>query len=82
MAVLTPDWRLAGYLFGINFSPGELARSVRRARDGVSAVDSWRPYLFLFAAVGFLASAFAFILLLARRRARSARNQPVAIPTS
>jgi cytochrome oxidase Cu insertion factor (SCO1/SenC/PrrC family) len=74
VAVLAPDLRLAGYLFGINFSPSELARLVRSARRGVSAVDAWRPYLFLFAALGFLASAFVFGVLLSRRRARMRRS--------
>ena len=70
IAVLAPDMRLTGYLFGINFAPGELARTVRRARNGASATDSWRPYLFLFAVLGFLASAGLFAFLLSRRRRR------------
>jgi cytochrome oxidase Cu insertion factor (SCO1/SenC/PrrC family) len=74
VAILAPDMRLAAYLFGINFSAADLARTVRRARDGVSPVDTWRPYLFLFAALGFLASASVFVLLLSRRRARSDRD--------
>jgi protein SCO1/2 len=67
VAILAPDQRLVSYLFGIDFSPSALARDVRRARDGFSPVDSWRPYLFFFAAVGFTASAAAFGLLLWRR---------------
>jgi len=74
VAVLAPDMRLNGYLFGINVSPTELARAVRRARAGVFAADAWRPYLFLFAALGFLASAWVFGLLLSRRRARTRRS--------
>ena len=74
VAVLAPDMRLAGYLFGINFSPRELARLVRRARSGVSALDAWRPYIFLFAALGFLTSALVFGVLLSRRRARTRRS--------
>lgn len=70
VAVLAPDGRLAGYLFGIKFSPTELARLARRARAGVSAVDAWRPYLLVMAAFGFLASALVFVALLSRRRAR------------
>jgi protein SCO1/2 len=67
VAILAPDRRLASYLFGIEFSPSALARAVRRARNGFSPVDSWRPYLFFFAAVGFSGSAAAFGLLLWRR---------------
>jgi len=74
IAILTPDMRLAGYLFGVTFSPTELARSLRRARDGVSAVDTWHAYFFLFAAIGFLASAAVCAVLLSRRRARRQVN--------
>jgi len=80
VAVLTPDRRLAAYVFGVNFAPGELARAVRRARDGVSAFDRGRIYLFFFAAVGFAASAAVFVFLLARRRARASRALPVDAP--
>ena len=78
VAVLAPDRRLAGYLFGVTFSPSELARLVRRARDGVSAVEVWRVYFFLFAAIGFLASAAVFAVLLSRRRARHRASCAVA----
>jgi len=78
VAVLAPDQRLAGYLFGIAFSPTELARAVRRARDGVSAADAWRPYAFLFAALGFLGSAWVLALLLAQRRKKTARRSAAA----
>lgn len=74
VAVLAPDMRLVGYLFGINVSPSEIARLVRSARRGVSAIDAWRPYIFLFAALGFLASALVFGVLLSRRRARTRRS--------
>jgi protein SCO1/2 len=70
VAILAPDMRLAGYLFGVNFSPTELARLIRRAREGISAADAWRLYIFLFAAIGFLASAAVFAVLLSRKRAR------------
>jgi protein SCO1/2 len=70
IVVLSPDMRLASYLFGVTFSPSELRRSVRRARDGVSPVDAWRVNLFLFAAIGFFASTAAFAALLSRNRAR------------
>jgi protein SCO1/2 len=75
VAVLAPDRRLASYLFGINFSPKALAGAVRRARVGVSPVDSWRPYLFFFAAVGFIGSTalFGFLLL---RRTGTPRDEP------
>lgn len=82
VAVLASDMRLAGYLFGVNFSPSELARLVRRARDGVSTVEAWRPYFFLFATLGFLASALLFAALLSRRRARTSRRHPVPIGPS
>jgi protein SCO1/2 len=80
VAVLAPDMRLTGYIFGINFSSAELARAVRRARAGVSAFDAWRAALFFFAAVGFLVSALLFGTLVARRRARARRAPPAAIP--
>jgi len=67
VAILAPDRRLASYLFGIEVSPRALARDVRRARNGVTPVDSWRPYLFFFATFGFVGSAVAFGVLLWRR---------------
>jgi protein SCO1/2 len=68
VAVLAPDQRLASYLFGVTFSPSVLAGAVRRARNGISPVDSWRPYVFFFSAVGFVGSAAVFGVLLLRRR--------------
>jgi cytochrome oxidase Cu insertion factor (SCO1/SenC/PrrC family) len=70
VAVLTPDFELAGYVFGVNFSPTELARTVRRARTGVSWIDRWQAAVFFVAAMGFVGSTLAFVFLLHRRRAR------------
>ncbi len=68
VAVLAPDMRLAGYVFGVNFAAEDLGTAVRNARAGVSVLDRWRPVLFFFAAVGFMASAALFLGLLSRRR--------------
>jgi protein SCO1 len=72
IAVLDADQRVVAFLYGVRPSPAELARAVTRARNGTTALDPWRPYLFFFAAVGFAASAAAFIGRFAsiRRRAR------------
>jgi cytochrome oxidase Cu insertion factor (SCO1/SenC/PrrC family) len=70
VAVLTPDLELAGYVFGVNFSPTELARTVRRARSGISWIDRWQTAAFFVAAVGFVSSTLAFVFLWHRRRAR------------
>jgi len=70
VAVLTPDLRLSGYLFGVSISPAELRGLVQRAAAGVSAADTWRPYVFFFALLGFLGSAAVFAVLLARRGER------------
>lgn len=67
VAVLAPDQRLASYLFGVSFSPTAVARAVRRARSGISPVDSWRPYLFFFSVLGFVGSAVLFTVLVLRR---------------
>jgi protein SCO1/2 len=67
VAILAPDRRLASYLFGIDFSGRSLARNVRRARNGVTPADSWRPYLFFFSVVGFIGSTAGFGVLLWRR---------------
>jgi cytochrome oxidase Cu insertion factor (SCO1/SenC/PrrC family) len=72
VAVLTPDGRLARYLFGIDVPARSLARAVRSARAGVSTLDDWRPRLFLTAVLGFLASAGLLAFLVSRRRARTA----------
>jgi cytochrome oxidase Cu insertion factor (SCO1/SenC/PrrC family) len=80
VAVLAPDRRLAGYLFGVEFSPSALAAAVRRARNGVSPVDAWRPYLLFFAAVGFVGSAAVFGVLLLRRTGARAASRAAGRP--
>ncbi|HUI25012.1 MAG TPA: hypothetical protein VL403_02920, partial [Candidatus Kryptonia bacterium] len=67
IAILTPDLRLAGYLFGVEFSPTEIADAVRRARTGAIVSRSRWP-LFLVAAVGFGISSVVFLVLVMRRR--------------
>jgi glutamate 5-kinase len=74
VAVLAPDRRLVGYVFGVNFTAADLAGTVRHARAGVSAVDAWRPYIFAIAALGFCASGLLFVWLLSGRRARVRSN--------
>ena len=71
IAILAPDQRLVEYLFGVTFSPTQLAAAVRRARSGVPFLAGWEPYLFATAAIGLLTSAFVFFSLLSRRRARA-----------
>ena len=68
VAVLAPDMRLAGYVFGVTFTPDELGGVVRRARSGVSVLDRWRPVVFFFAVIGFAASGTLFLWLWSRRR--------------
>jgi len=68
VAVLAPDMRLAGYVFGVSFAPDELGGVVRRARAGVSVLDRWRRVLFFFAVIGFAASGALFLWLWSRRR--------------
>lgn len=75
VAVLAPDRRLAGYLFGVNLNAADMASMVRRANGGVSAVDAWRPYFFAIAALGFFASGSLFVWLLSQRRARMAAGE-------
>lgn len=75
VAVLSPDRKLAGYVFGVNPSASELVRVVRGARAGVPATARWGTLLFFFAAVGFLVSTFVFFWLLAERRSRIATAQ-------
>ena len=68
VAVLAPDMRLAGYVFGVTFTPDELGGVVRRARSGVSVLDRWRPVVFFFAVIGFAVSGTLFLWLWSRRR--------------
>ena len=75
VAVLAPDRRLVGYVFGVNFTAADLAGTVRRATAGVSPVDAWRPYIFAIAALGFCASGLLFVWLLSARRARIAARR-------
>ena len=68
LAVLAPDMRLTEYVFGVAFSPTQLAAAVRRARAGGSWRAGRQSDVFTFAGIGLLVSAFAFSALLLRRR--------------
>jgi cytochrome oxidase Cu insertion factor (SCO1/SenC/PrrC family) len=72
VAVLDGGRRVVAFVYGIPLSAAELTRAVTRARAGASPLDGWRPYAFLFAALGFIASAAVFIALLSRARRWSA----------
>ena len=72
VAVLDPSHRVVGFVYGVSPSPSELARVVTQARNGVSALDRWRPYAFFLAALGLLASTATFLGLFGRRRRRLA----------
>jgi cytochrome oxidase Cu insertion factor (SCO1/SenC/PrrC family) len=74
VAVLAADMRLADYLFGVSVPPAELARTVRRARGGVSGPEPWRTDVILYAALGLVISGVAFTWLLSRRSRRPERN--------
>jgi cytochrome oxidase Cu insertion factor (SCO1/SenC/PrrC family) len=83
VAVLDGGQRVVGYVNGLPLSSDTLARTVTRARDGASALDRWRPFLFLLAAVGFAASAAFFVAMISRRSthhggSRSTRAEPAA----
>ena len=67
IAVLAPDMRLTEYIFGVTFSPTELAASVRAARSGGS-LRRWYGYWLVLSGIGLLASAFVFFTLLLKRR--------------
>ncbi len=77
VAILTPDLRLDGYLFGVVFSPPQLAAVVRRAAAGGSWLGRWQGWLFVVAGVGLVVSAFVFFTLLQRR---GTRQQGHSIP--
>ncbi len=68
LAVLAPDMRLTEYIFGVTFSPTELAAAVRAARSGGSSAPAWHGYWLVLSGTGLLASAFVFFTVLQRRR--------------
>jgi protein SCO1/2 len=68
IAVLAPDMRLTEYIFGVSFSPTQLAAAVRAARNGGSWVRGWHGHLLVFSGTGLLVSAFVFFTLLLKRR--------------
>ena len=75
VAILAPDLRLTEYLFGIRFVPTQLAAAVRRAPNGPSPLAGWHGYLFAVAGTGLMLSAFVFVSVLLRRRARRATER-------
>ena len=70
VTVLDAERRAVAIVYGVTPSATELATALSRARNGASALDRWRPYLFFFAAVGLLASAAVFFILLRRAQHR------------
>lgn len=70
IAILTADRRLASYLFGVSFSPSQLAAAVRGAGSGLPPRPGWTGAIFVTAAMGLAGSAFLFATLLKRRQPR------------
>ena len=70
VAVLTPDMRVSEYLFGITFSPAQLAAAVDTARSGKRWLRLSGGQLFVGAGIGLLISAFVFFTLMVGRRRR------------
>lgn len=68
LVVLAPDRRLNEYIFGVTFSPRQLAAAVRAARSGGASSRAWYGYLVVSAGIGLLVSGFVFCTLLLRRR--------------
>jgi cytochrome oxidase Cu insertion factor (SCO1/SenC/PrrC family) len=71
VAVLDGSRHIVAFVYGIPPSPNQIMRAVRRARSGASLLDRLRPYLFLFAALGFVASSALFVFLVSHRHGRS-----------
>ncbi len=68
IVILTPDMRLAQYLFGISFEPAPLAAAVRRARGGIPWLAGREGYVFAISAIGLVVSALVFFSLWSNRR--------------
>jgi cytochrome oxidase Cu insertion factor (SCO1/SenC/PrrC family) len=68
IAVLTPGMRLSEYIFGVTFSPTQLAAAVEAARRGGARSRGWRGYAFVLSGIGLLVSAVVFFTLLLKRR--------------
>jgi len=67
LAVLAPDMRLNEYIFGVTFSPTQMASAVRAARGGASSRARY-GYVVVGSGIGLLVSAFIFFTVLLRRR--------------
>ena len=68
IVILSSDFRVSEFLFGVDFEPAQLSAAVHSARTGGSRLAAWRPLLFPIAAAGTLASAFVLALRVMRRR--------------
>jgi cytochrome oxidase Cu insertion factor (SCO1/SenC/PrrC family) len=68
IVLLAPDMRLTEYIFGVTFSPTQLAAAVRAARTGGSWWRGGHSYLLVISTIGLLVSTFVFFTILLRRR--------------
>ncbi len=73
VVILTPDRRVANFLFGVTFEPQSLATALRAARTGLPSAASERLPLLFFSLLGLLISSFGFVSILVRRRKRRSR---------
>jgi len=73
VVVLSPELRVAKYLYGTAFEPEELRKALALARGEASRLHALAPYLFAVGVLGALVAAFAVALLVGRVRARASQ---------
>jgi protein SCO1/2 len=68
---LTPDLRVAKYLYGVDYDPGDVRTALEIARGRGLLLDRLAPYIFLVGVLGMIATSFVILVTWKRSRPRA-----------